>query len=418
MSSLFEQFLLDENLCRALDDMGFKEPTSIQKAAIPAALDGSDLLATAPTGTGKTAAYLLPVCQMLLDFPRQDPGSARVLILTPTRELAVQVAEQCENICKYTRLTCGVITGGINYGTDHELLDKNLDILVATPGRLFEHIQSERFNCREIECFILDEADRMLDMGFGGIVNQISAEARWRRQSMLFSATLEGNGVAAFARDILEEPAEVSAEPSRKERPKILQWIHYADTYEHKVQLLSHILKEDAQSAIVFVKTRERVMQLQAALQSQQIHSIYLQGEMAQDKRLSALEKFKKGQVKVLLATDVAARGIDIPNVSHVINFDMPRTADIYVHRIGRTGRSGQKGIAISIVEAHDMPMLSRIERYTEEKLKHRVIDGLRPQHKIASVPSKKKTKKKSTKKKTASKKTASKKTPGKKKSK
>ncbi|WP_232361501.1 ATP-dependent RNA helicase SrmB [Paraneptunicella aestuarii] len=393
--------------------MGFTEPTSIQKVAIPAALDGKDLLATAPTGTGKTAAYLLPVCQMLLDVPRREPGSARVLVLTPTRELAIQVAEQCERICRYTKLSCGVITGGINYGTDHDLLEKNLDILVATPGRLFEHIEGERFDCREIECLILDEADRMLDMGFGGVVNQISGEARWRRQSMLFSATLEGNGVASFARNILNEPVEVSSDPSRKERPKILQWIHYADSYDHKLSLLSHILKNDAQSAIVFVKTRERVMQLQAQLQSQGIISVYLQGDMAQDKRILALDKFKQGQVKILLATDVAARGIDIPNVSHVINFDLPRTADVYVHRIGRTGRSGQKGIAISIVEAHDMAILAKIERYIDEKLKPRVIDGLRPQHKIAALPGKKKVKikgKAKSKKAKAKKKSASKK--------
>lgn len=410
MTNQFEQFLLDENLCRGLSEMGLSAPTSIQKAAIPAALDGTDLLASAPTGTGKTLAFLLPVCQMLLDFPRQKPGAARVLILTPTRELAIQVAEQCKLVCRFTRLTCGVITGGINYGTDHELLESNVDIVVATPGRLFEHINNERFDCREIESLILDEADRMLDMGFGPVVNQICAEARWRRQSMLFSATLEGNGVEVFAREILNEPELVSAEPSRKERPKILQWIHYADTYEHKVKLLAHIIQNDATSCIVFVKTRERVMQLQQQLQSMNIHSLYLQGEMAQDKRVRTLEKFKSGAISVLLATDVAARGIDIPNVSHVINFDLPRTADVYVHRIGRTGRGGQKGIAIALVEAHDMGMLARVERYTDQKLKPKVIASLRPQHKVASVPKKSKKPKKSAAKKANKKKVAKKK--------
>ena len=387
--------------------MGLSAPTSIQLAAIPAALNGGDLLASAPTGTGKTLAFLLPVCQMLLDFPRQTPGATRVLILTPTRELAIQVAEQCKRVCRFTKLTCGVITGGINYGTDHDLLDSHVDIVVATPGRLFEHINNERFDCREIESLILDEADRMLDMGFGPVVNQICAEARWRRQSMLFSATLEGNGVEMFARDILNEPNLVSAEPSRKERPKILQWIHYADTYDHKVKLLAHIIQNDTTSCIVFVKTRERVMQLQQQLQSMAIRSLYLQGEMAQDKRNLTLEKFKSGAISVLLATDVAARGIDIPNVSHVINFDLPRTADIYVHRIGRTGRGGQKGIAIALVEAHDMNMLSRVERYTEQKLKPKIIAGLRPQHKVASVPKKSKKPKKATAKKSAKKKTS-----------
>lgn len=285
------------------------------------------------------------------------------------------------------------------------MLDNNLDILIATPGRLFEHIEKERFDCREIESFILDEADRMLDMGFGNIVNQISSEARWRRQSMLFSATLEGNGVANFARDILNDPIQIEAEPSRKERPKILQWIHYADTYEHKLQLLHHLIQHEIDSGIIFVKTRERLLQLHSQLQSLGIHSLYLQGEMAQDKRMAALASFKAGKAKLLIATDVAARGIDIPNVSHVINFDLPRTADVYVHRIGRTGRSGRKGSAVSLIEAHDMQMLGRIQRYTSEPLKPRVIDGLRPKHKVAATGGKSKSSKKKNAKKNAKKK-------------
>lgn len=391
MATEFADFLLDQALCQGLADSGFEQPTSIQQAAIPVALEGKDILASAPTGTGKTAAFLVPVCQMLLDFPRENQCSARVLVLTPTRELAAQIAAQCRQICRYTRLRCGVITGGINYGSDHQLLAGELDILIATPGRLFEHIERERFDCRDIESLILDEADRMLDMGFGSIVNQISSEARWRRQSMLFSATLEGNGVAKFARDILDQPAIVEAKPSRKERPKILQWIHYADTYEHKLALLRHLLQEQVETGMVFVKTRERVLQLHSHLQSLGIKSLYLRGEMPQDKRAATLAQFQGGQANLLLATDVAARGIDIAAVSHVINFDMPRTADVYVHRIGRTGRLGNKGCAISLVEAHDVKMLQRIERYTGERLPARVIKALRPKHKIATTAKKKK---------------------------
>ncbi|MCV2884810.1 ATP-dependent RNA helicase SrmB [Aestuariibacter sp. AA17] len=387
----FEELELDSKLCRAVHEMGFTQPTSIQADVIPHAMDGKDILASAPTGTGKTAAFLLPACQFLMDYPRRDPGACRVLILTPTRELALQVYEQAVAISRHTKLVCGVITGGINYGTDHDTLDKNLDILVATPGRLLEHITQERFDCREIESLILDEADRMLDMGFGAVVNQIASEARWRKQSMLFSATLEGDGIEKFSRNILNEPEKVEANPSRKERSKILQWVHLADNANHKYALLKHILTEQAETTVVFVKTRDRLNELKQLLERDGIMVCWLQGEMPQDKRIAALARFKSGEINILLATDVAARGLDIEHVTHVINYDLPRTADIYVHRIGRTGRAGRKGTAISIAEAHDMGILAKIERYTEQRLKRRVIDGLKPQNKEAKVPVKKK---------------------------
>ncbi|GAA0369956.1 ATP-dependent RNA helicase SrmB [Bowmanella denitrificans] len=388
---MFDELDLDDALVSACKEMGFKKPTGIQQQVIPAAMDMKDILASAPTGTGKTAAFLLPALQFLLDNPRRDPGACRVLILTPTRELALQVYEQAKALSQFTRFNCGVITGGINYGTDKDLLEQNLDILVATPGRLFEHIEKESFDCREIEIFILDEADRMLDMGFGGIVNQIAAEARWRKQTYLFSATLEGGGVARFARDILNDPVEVQASATRSEQGKILQWIHLCDDAAHKYALLSHILKNQVQTAIVFVKTRDRLMELRGKLDSEGIANCYLQGEMPQDKRNLAIARFKAGEVKLLIATDVAARGIDVPDVSHVINYDMPRTADVYLHRIGRTGRAGKKGTAISLVEAHDIAMVPKVERYTGEVLKRRVIEGLKPKHKAPSLPAKKK---------------------------
>jgi len=392
----FEELELDEALCHAAADMGFETPTSIQELVIPHALDGRDILASAPTGTGKTAAFLLPACQFLLDYPRRQPGATRILILTPTRELALQVYEQALAITKHTQIVCGVITGGINYGTDKETLSKNLDILVATPGRLLEHIEKEAADCRDIECLILDEADRMLDMGFSTVVNQIAAEARWRKQNLLFSATLEGKGVKTFAHDILNNPEVIEANPSRKEKNKIHQWYHLADDMNHKQALLVNILKQETTtSAVVFVKTRERLQMLKDFLASKDIPVCWLQGEMPQDKRIAALQRFKSGAVPVLLATDVAARGIDVPNVSHVINFDMPRKADIYVHRIGRTGRAGAKGTAISLIEAHDFEMVGKVERYTEEPLKARFVKDLRPKHKAPKNTAKKKAKKK-----------------------
>ena len=388
----FEELELDEALCHAAADMGFETPTSIQELVIPHALDGRDILASAPTGTGKTAAFLLPACQFLLDYPRRQPGATRILILTPTRELALQVYEQALAITKYTQIVCGVITGGINYGTDKETLSKNLDILVATPGRLLEHIEKEAADCRDIECLILDEADRMLDMGFSTVVNQIAAEARWRKQNLLFSATLEGKGVKTFAHDILNNPEVIEANPSRKEKNKIHQWYHLADDMNHKQALLVNILKQETTtSAVVFVKTRERLQMLKDFLASKDIPVCWLQGEMPQDKRIAALARFKSGEVPILLATDVAARGIDVPNVSHVINFDMPRKADVYVHRIGRTGRAGAKGTAISLVEAHDFDMVAKTARYMGEPLKARVIDELRPKNKTPKIGPKKK---------------------------
>ncbi len=388
----FEELELDEALCHAVTDMGFDTPTSIQELVIPHALDGRDILASAPTGTGKTAAFLLPACQFLLDYPRRQPGATRILILTPTRELALQVYEQALAITKHTQIVCGVITGGINYGTDKETLSKNLDILVATPGRLLEHIEKEAADCRDIECLILDEADRMLDMGFSTVVNQIAAEARWRKQNLLFSATLEGKGVKTFAHDILNNPEVIEANPSRKEKNKIHQWYHLADDMNHKQALLVNILKQETTtSAVVFVKTRERLQMLKDFLASKDIPVCWLQGEMPQDKRIAALARFKSGEVPILLATDVAARGIDVPNVSHVINFDMPRKADVYVHRIGRTGRAGAKGTAISLVEAHDFDMVAKTSRYMGEPLKARVIDELRPKNKTPKIGPKKK---------------------------
>ena len=391
----FEELELDDALCHAVADMGFETPTSIQELVIPHALDGRDILASAPTGTGKTAAFLLSACQFLLDYPRKQPGATRILILTPTRELALQVHEQAKAITQHTQLVCGVITGGINYGTDKETLSQNLDILVATPGRLLEHIEKETADCRDIECLILDEADRMLDMGFSTVVNQIAAEARWRKQNLLFSATLEGKGVKTFAHDILNNPEIVEANPSRKEKNKIHQWYHLADDMNHKQALLVNILKQETTtSAVVFVKTRDRLQMLKDFLASKDIPVCWLQGEMPQDKRNAAMARFKSGDVPILLATDVAARGIDVPNVSHVINFDMPRKADVYVHRIGRTGRAGAKGTAISLIEAHDFEMVAKAARYMGEPLKARVIDELRPKNKTPKIgPRKKKVK-------------------------
>ncbi|MDP7593782.1 MAG: ATP-dependent RNA helicase SrmB [Litorilituus sp.] len=388
---MFEQFELDSELLASIKNVGFSKPTSIQELVIPQAMAGKDILASAPTGTGKTAAFLLPVAQHLLDYPRTQPGFPRVLILTPTRELAIQIGQDSEQLTELTKIKTGVITGGVNYGSHNDILNSTTDVLVATPGRLLEYIENEQFDAREIEILILDEADRMLDMGFRETINRITAEARWRKQTMLFSATLEGAGVIRFAQEVLNEPAFLESNPSRKEKAKIHQWMHLSDSAPHKLTLLVNILKQaDVERTVVFANKRETVQYLSGKLYAEELPCVWLEGKMPQDKRNKAIERFKSGEIKILVATDVAARGLDIDDISHVINYDMPRKVDIYIHRIGRTGRAGLKGTAISLVEAHDMAVIGKIERYQDERLQRRVIDELRPKHKEARVANKK----------------------------
>ena len=392
----FSELELDESLLDALQEKGFTRPTAIQAEAIPAALEGRDVLGSAPTGTGKTAAYLLPALQHLLDFPRKKSGPPRILILTPTRELAMQVADQARELAKHTHLDIATITGGVAYMNHAEVFSENQDIVVATTGRLLQYIKEENFDCRAVETLILDEADRMVDMGFAQDIETIAGETRWRKQTLLFSATLEGEHIKDFAERLLNDPVAIEADPSKSERKRIQQWYYRADNLEHKTKLLVHLLKQpEVKRAIVFVRKRERLHELVTWMHEAGLRSSYLEGEMVQANRNEAIKRINDGRVNVLVATDVAARGIDIDDVTHVINFDLPRTADTYLHRIGRTGRAGRKGIAISLVEAHDHVLLGKISRYVNEPLKSRVIDELRPESrapsaKVTGKPSKK----------------------------
>lgn len=392
----FSALELDQPLLDALSDKGYQRPTAIQAAAIPAAMDGRDVLGSAPTGTGKTAAFLLPALQHLLDYPRKKSGPPRILILTPTRELAMQVAEQARELAAHTHLDIATITGGVAYMNHAEVFSENQDIVVATTGRLLQYIKEENFDCHAVETLILDEADRMLDMGFAQDIERIAAETRWRKQTLLFSATLEGEAIRDFAERLLEDPVEIEADPSRRERKKIHQWYYRADDVEHKTALLCHLLKQqDVHKAIVFVRKRERLHELVRWIRDAGINCFYLEGEMVQAKRNEAIKRLQDGTVNILIATDVAARGLDILDISHVFNFDLPRTADTYLHRIGRTGRAGKKGIAISLVESHDHLLLGKIERYLQEPLKVRVIDELRPKTKAPGPTSGRKPSKK-----------------------
>ncbi|MGC7559955.1 ATP-dependent RNA helicase SrmB [Pasteurella sp. PK-2025] len=379
----FEDFDLHPALLKALTKKGYTRPTAIQQDTIPAAMEQRDVLGSAPTGTGKTAAFLLPAIQHLLDYPRRKPGTPRILILTPTRELAMQVAEQAESLAEFTKLSIATITGGVAYQNHGEIFNSNQDIVVATPGRLLQYIKEENFDCRAVEILIFDEADRMLQMGFGQDAEKIAAETRWRKQTLLFSATLEGDLLVDFASRLLTDPVQIDAEPSRRERKKIQQWYYHADSQEHKIKLLARFIDEEKVTrGIVFVRRREDVRELSDTLRKRGIRSTYLEGEMAQTQRNNAINKLKNGVVTVLVATDVAARGIDIEDVSHVMNFDLPYSADTYLHRIGRTARAGKKGVAVSFVEAHDYKLLGKIKRYTQELLKARTLAGLEPRTK------------------------------------
>lgn len=387
----FEQLELDDELLASLEALQLDRPTLIQQEVIPVLLDGYDVLASAPTGTGKTLAFLLPAFQHLLDFPRRGKGPARILILTPTRELALQVAEQARQLSANTGHHVVDITGGVSHQEHADQFKQGSDIVVATPGRLIEYINAQVFDCQAIEWLILDEADRMLDMGFIREMREIASQLTARTHTALFSATLEGELLDEFALEVMPNRRKIEVDPPRRERGKILELYHHCDSLEHKRAILSHYLNsEEVTRAIVFVKTRDRLDELVAYLQSQGINAAYLRGEMSQGRRSDALTRIKNGQTKVLIATDVASRGIDIADISHVFNYDMPRTADVYVHRIGRTARAGKKGCAVSLIEAHELAMLGKIERYTKNSLRRRVIDSLRPQHKVPKVLPKK----------------------------
>ncbi|EKE87602.1 ATP-dependent RNA helicase SrmB [Idiomarina xiamenensis] len=386
MNPDWEDLDLDERLVGVLKQANLNKPSKVQQQSIPLALDGLDVMVSAPTGTGKTLAFLLPAIQHMLDYPRRQPGAARVLVLAPTRELAEQIATQAQAFEVATGLSCVLITGGINYGTQLDQLELAHDIVVATPGRLIDLIEAEQYELESVEWLIIDEADRMLDMGFSAAVQQLAAECRQRQQAMLLSATLNSPGVERFAQQLLKQPKRVDVDPPKREKGKIHQWLHIADTAEHKYALLHRLLNQHEGRRVVFVRTRERASQLANQLQRDGLKSFTLRGDMPQADRQAVVKKLKQQTDTILIATDVAARGLDIDDVTLVVNYDLPKQADVYLHRIGRTARAGKSGTAIALVEAHDALLLGRIERYLKEKIERRIIKDLRPQYKFPST--------------------------------
>lgn len=376
----FEEMDLHPKLLQGIHALKFENPTEIQRNVIPLVIRGGDLMASADTGTGKTMAFVVPMIHSLLTSTFRAPGiGPKILILTPTRELAEQVTDCIRKLSRFTDLRFGSITGGVSYFGQEALLRKPFDILVATPGRLLDHMNQGRVNFSRLEMLVLDEADRMLDMGFMKDIEKILKSLPDKRQILLFSATLEGP-VLQVAGRILKKPECVKLASNSKPNALISQIVHQADDSRHKFMLLKHILEQtEVWQAIVFTATKRAAESLSYDLSDRGITCAALHGDMKQSKRSRTLERMHRGQVRVLVATDVAARGLDVKAVSHVINYDIPKASEDYIHRIGRTGRAGETGVAISLVEPKDWRQLMMIERFTGQKLTRTVIPGLEP---------------------------------------
>ena len=375
----FKDLNLDAKLLKAVEASGFSEPTDIQRQAIPVVLSGRDLMASAQTGTGKTAAFVLPALQQLLKPSNKRGKGPRVLVLTPTRELAMQVTDHIRQFGRFAKFSAGTVVGGMAYPPQIKMLRNPLDLLVATPGRLLDHMEQGRVDFSRLEILVLDEADRMLDMGFVDAVKTIAAATPNDRQSLLFSATLEGP-VLNIARQLLKDPERIALAANNERHESIQQHLHYADSVSHKHELLEHHLRNvDVHQALIFTATKRAADKLAKNLTAQNHRSAALHGDMSQNKRKRTVDNMRRGKFRLLVATDVAARGLDIRGISHVINFDMPMVAEDYIHRIGRTGRAGSTGNAISLVGPGDRDKLSRVERLTGQKIKREVVEGLEP---------------------------------------
>ncbi len=377
----FTELNLSPSILKAIAGCGYAEPTPIQARAIPLVLSGRDLVASAQTGTGKTAAFVLPALQRLTAPPAERGRGPRVLVLTPTRELATQVTDAVRTYGKFMRVRSGAILGGMPYREQLRLISQPVDMIVATPGRLLDHLERGRLSLARLELLVLDEADRMLDMGFIEDVEKIAAATPKTRQTLLFSATLDAR-VQKLASGILQEPEHVRISPQQVTHDLIDQRLMVVDDLGHKNRLLRHLLAENTlKRAIIFSATKRDADDLARVLNEQGHAAAALHGDMSQGARNRTIADMRRGKVRLLVATDVAARGLDVTGISHVINYDLPRFAEDYVHRIGRTGRAGASGIAISFVSSRELSYLDRIERYTKQTLAQHVVPGLEPNY-------------------------------------
>jgi len=352
-------------LVSALTKIGYAKPTPIQARAIPALLAGRDLIGVAQTGTGKTAAFALPILHGLLANPRRAaPGSARVLILSPTRELASQIAQSFRDLSQGLPLSIAVVFGGVPHGAQIKALARGLDVLVATPGRLVDHLDNGVANLRGVEYFVLDEVDQMLDLGFIKPIRRIVRDLPLKRQNLFFSATMPSD-IRRLAAELLRNPIEVAVTPAAKTADRVEQRVILVDE-PRKRDMLVELFKDQAMSrAIVFTRTKRGADRVAKALDEAGVDALAIHGNKSQGQRERALAAFRGGAARALVATDIAARGIDIDGVTHVVNFELPEVAEAYVHRIGRTARAGREGIAISLCAPSDRDLLRGIEKLT-----------------------------------------------------
>jgi ATP-dependent RNA helicase RhlE len=366
----FASLGLTDSLLRAITEAGYTQPTPIQAQAIPLVLKGGDLLAAAQTGTGKTAGFTLPILQLLSEKPLtlQKPGRPRCLIMTPTRELTAQVEESVQTYGKHLKLKSMVMFGGVNINPQISALRKNVDILVATPGRLLDHVSQKTLDLSGVEILVLDEADRMLDMGFIRDIRKVLALLPKQRQTLLYSATFSDE-IRTLAKTVLNNPGEVSV-ARRNTTTELVQQTVYMVHKDQKRDLLAHLIRTNEwHQVLVFTRTKHGANRLAEKLQKDGISAAAIHGNKSQAARTKALAGFKEGNVTVLVATDIAARGLDIDQLPQVVNFELPNVSEDYVHRIGRTGRAGSTGAAVSLVEAEEVKLLTGIEKLIKRQI-------------------------------------------------
>ena len=382
---LFNQLGLSAELLRAVDEKGYSEATPIQQQAIPHILEGHDLLAGAQTGTGKTAGFALPLLQRL-QYGKINRRKIRALVLTPTRELAAQVGESVRDYGRYLPFRTGVIFGGVSINTQISRLRKGVDVVVATPGRLLDHMQQGTIDLSAVEVLVLDEADRMLDMGFIRDIRKVLKVLPKERQNLLFSATFSKE-IKQLAASTLNSPAEIQVAQENSTVDKVSQIIYPVDK-NRKRELLSHrIGKEDWQQVLVFTRTKHGANRLATQLESDGITATAIHGNKSQSARTRALQDFKNGSVRVLVATDVAARGLDIQRLPHVVNYELPHVPEDYVHRIGRTARAGHEGAAVSLVCVDELRLLRDIEQMLGSEITKEIVPGYEVDPRIKAEP-------------------------------
>jgi len=384
---LFNQLGLSAELLRAIVEQGYEQATPIQQQAIPLVLEGRDVLAGAQTGTGKTAGFTLPILQRLQMSPVETKrGRPRVLVLTPTRELAAQVGESVRDYGRHLPFRSTVIFGGVSINPQISKLRKGVDIVVATPGRLLDHLQQRTVDLSGIEVLVLDEADRMLDMGFIRDIRKILQKLPEQRQTLLFSATFSKD-IRRLAGDFLYKPVEIQVAAQNTAADRVRQIVHPVDR-RRKRELLSHrIGVENWQQVLVFTRTKHGANRLAEQLTQDGINSVAIHGNKSQGARTRALADFKAGDVRVLVATDIAARGLDIDRLPHVVNFELPNVPEDYVHRIGRTARAGREGHAVSLVCVDEKRLLADIERVLKCKIDTEIVPGYEPDPRIRAEP-------------------------------